>query len=233
MKKEHGSTPPRREILAGMGIAALSLIGLNTAWHKLSSTTSAAVANPGTRAYETSDNNARFPNVTLYTHEGEAVKFYDDLIRDKVVIINMMYSQCTGICPRSTANLAEVRNILGERAGRDVFMYSITLTPERDTPKLLKQYAERYGIKSGWRFLTGAPDDIELIRYRLGFYDADEDIDNIKENHTGMVRIGYDALDRWSMAPTLAEPSQIMATINHLDPKSIYTAIPIFNGNHA
>ena len=212
----------RREILAGMGLAALGLIGLNTAWQKLSS--SVPDINRGNALADTN----LFPNVTLYTHEGEAVRFYDDLIRDKVVAINMMYAQCAGICPKATANLVQVQEMLGERAGRDVFMYSITLQPELDTPRGLKQYTERYGIKSGWKFLTGAPEDIELVRYRLGFFDRDANVDDIKENHTGMVRIGNDALNRWSMAASLSDPQQIMATINHLDPKTVHT----FHGAH-
>ncbi len=215
MNKEKMTMNTRREILAGMGLAALGMIGLNTAWQKLSGV-------PAITPY-TGTSDTPFPNVTLYTHEGEAVRFYDDLIRDKVVAINMMYADCAGICPVATANLMQVQSMLGERAGRDVFMYSITLQPELDTPNGLKRYAERHGIKPGWKFLTGAPEDIELVRYRLGFYDRDENIDNIRENHTGMVRIGNDSLNRWSMAPALAEPQQIMATINHLDPKAVHT----------
>ncbi len=223
MNKNKTNMNTRREILAGMGAAALGLIGLNAAWQALSGKA------PGTSStrisWDNSDamNATTLPNVTLYTHEGEAVRFYDDLIRDKVVAINMMYAQCGGICPRATANLRYVQDMLGERAGRDVFMYSITLQPELDTPEKFKQYTERYGIKPGWKFLTGASEDIEFVRYRLGFYDRDEKMDNVRENHTGMVRIGNDALNRWSMAPSLSEPQQIMATINHLDPKAVHT----------
>lgn len=209
------NTNSRREILAGMGLATLGMLGLSAAWQKLDGATAV------TSNYDARDTS--FPNVTLYTHEGEAVRFYDDLIRDKVVAINMMYSDCAGICPVATANLLRVQQMLGDRVGRDVFMYSITLQPELDTPKGLKHYADRHGIKTGWKFLTGAPEHIELVRYRLGFYDRDENIDNIKENHTGMIRIGNDTLNRWSMAPALAEPQQIMATINHLDPKAVHT----------
>lgn len=223
MNKEKTNMNTRREILAGMGAAALGLIGLNAAWQALSGK---APDTSSTRInWNNSDamNATSLPNVTLYTHEGEAVRFYDDLIRDKVVAINMMYAQCGGICPKATANLRYVQDMLGERAGRDVFMYSITLQPELDTPRGLKQYTERHGVKPGWKFLTGAPEDIELVRYRLGFYDRDEEVDNVRENHTGMVRIGNDALNRWSMAPSLSEPQQIMATINHLDPKTVHT----------
>jgi len=91
-----------------------------------------------------------FPNVTLTTHEGRKVKFYDDLIKDKIVIINFMYVKCDGKCPVTTANLVEVQKLLGDRIGKDIFIYSITLKPEEDTPRVLKQYAKAYKVGKGW-----------------------------------------------------------------------------------
>src|SRR5215813_10354945 len=88
-----------------------------------------------------------FPNVVLTTHEGKKVRFYDDLIKDKIVTINFMYATCEGVCPGITANLVEVQELLGKRVGRDIFMYSITLKPEQDTPKVLKNYVKMHRIK--------------------------------------------------------------------------------------
>jgi protein SCO1 len=69
------------------------------------------------------------PNVPLVTHNGEKVKFYDDLIRDKTVLFNFMLVECTdGLCPTVTANLRKVQDLLGERMGRDIFFYSISLS---------------------------------------------------------------------------------------------------------
>src|SRR3954452_10233507 len=78
-----------------------------------------------------------FPNFELTTHEGKKVRFYDDLIKDKIVVINFMYAQCEGICVPVTQNLKRVQNLLGKRVGRDIFMYSITLKPDEDTPEKL------------------------------------------------------------------------------------------------
>src|SRR4026209_1555209 len=75
-----------------------------------------------------------FPNFELTTHEGKKVHFYDDLIKDKIVVINFMYANCQGVCMPVTMNLKKVQNLLGDRVGRDIFMYSITLKPEEDTP---------------------------------------------------------------------------------------------------
>lgn len=204
----------RRKLLAGMGLGVAALGA--AAWQRGSGPPPAVVrGSAGTQ---------NFPNVTLYTHEGQAVKFYDDLIRGKVVTFNMMYAQCERSCPVSTANLRLVQKMLGERVGRDVFMYSISLQPEMDTPERLREYVARHHIEPGWLFLTGARADIDLVRYRLGFYDPDPLVDFNDANHTGMLRVGNDALDRWTMAPTLTEPEQILSTINHVDMAMAHTA---------
>src|SRR5947209_469792 len=103
-----------------------------------------------------------FPDVSLTTHEGKRVRLFDDLIRDKIVVINFFYATCEGICVPITANLVKVQAILQARVGRDIFMYSFTLKPRLDSPGVLKDYAQRFGAGPGWSFLTGDPDDLEL-----------------------------------------------------------------------
>jgi len=168
----------------------------------------------------TIERRARFrsgiPNPVLWTHEGRKVRFFDDLVKGKVVAINMMYAKCEGICPRMTTNLVQVQRELGDLLGRDVFMYSITLEPAQDTPEVLARYVERHPVQPRWPFLTGAPDDIEAIRKSLGFYDPDPDVDADKKQHTGMVRIGNERLDRWTMSPALGRPSLIAMAILHV-----------------
>src|ERR671925_1366788 len=75
---------------------------------------------------------SHYTNAVLRTHENKKVRFYDDLIKDKLVVINFMYANCQSACPRSTSNLVKVQRMLGGRVGRDIFMYSITLKPEQD-----------------------------------------------------------------------------------------------------
>ena len=158
-----------------------------------------------------------FPNVVLTTHEGKRVHFYDDLIKDKIVTINMMYADCDGVCPGITANLVRVQKALGNRVGRDIFMYSITLKPEHDTPKALKEYAKMHGAKPGWSFLTGDPKDIELLRRKLGFTNPDPKLDADKSQHVGMVRYGNEQLQRWAACPGLANAGWIVESILFVD----------------
>ena len=157
-----------------------------------------------------------FPNAVLDTHEGKKLRFYDDVVHGKIVVFNMMYSVCTGICPSSTANLLQVQEALGSRLGQDVFMYSMTLQPELDTPSALHDYVNHYHIKPGWTFLTGQPKVMFAIRRSLGFYNDDPQIDADLATHTGMLRIGNETLDRWFMMPALSAPKQIARAILQL-----------------
>src|SRR5260370_36013993 len=104
-----------------------------------------------------------FPNVPLVTQEGKTVRFYDDLLKGKMVVINFIYTKCSDSCPLETAKLAQVQRLLGERVGRDVFFYSIRIDPERDTPQELTAYADTFHVKPGWLFLTADKAAIELV----------------------------------------------------------------------
>lgn len=153
------------------------------------------------------------PNVELTTHEGKKVRFYDDLIKGKIVVINFMYADCTGKCPVITANLLKVQEILGERIGRDIFMYSITLNPKKDDAKALNHYAMMHGVKPGWLFLTGKPDEIDTLRRKLGFADGNPKLDKIRNNHIGMVRYGNELRQWWGMCPGKARPQWIAKSV--------------------
>jgi protein SCO1/2 len=141
------------------------------------------------------------------------VRFYEDLIKNKIVTINFFYANCEGVCPGITANLVKVQKLLGERVGREVFMYSFTLKPEEDTPAVLKQYAESYRVRPGWKFLTGHPEDMELLRRSLGFTDPDPKLDKDKSTHIGNIRYGNEPLMEWSACPGLAHAEWIVESI--------------------
>src|SRR6266853_5419331 len=136
-----------------------------------------------------------FPNVELTTQDGKTVHFYDDLIKGKIVAIDLIYTSCEYSCPLETARLAQVQKILGDRVGKDIFFYSITIDPTHDTPKVLKAYAEKYHIGPGWTFLTGKKADIELISKKLGLYSEPDP--NDRDGHTPSVLIGNEPGGQW------------------------------------
>jgi protein SCO1/2 len=136
-----------------------------------------------------------FPNVVLTTQDGTKVHFYDDLLKGKIVVIDLIYTHCVDSCPLETARLAQVQRMLGDRVGKDIFFYSITLDPKRDTPEVLKDYAQKYGAGPGWLFLTGSKSDIDLISRKLGLYSAAAA--RTRDGHQPAVLIGNEATGQW------------------------------------
>jgi len=153
-----------------------------------------------------------FPNVPVVTHEGKELRFYDDLIKGKIVVINFIYTSCTSICSLSTARLAEVREKLGDRVGRDIFFYSITLDPVVDGPEVLKKFASHFYSGPGWLFLTGKPEDIDLIRYKLG------ERSRSKSQHRNDIMLGNDVTGEWGRDSIFSDIDHQVQVIREMDP---------------
>src|SRR5689334_10706621 len=152
-----------------------------------------------------------FPNVTLTTHEGKRVRFYDDLVKGKIVAIDLIYTTCKYACPLETARMVQVQRALGDRVGRDIFFYSITIDPEHDTPAVLKDYAEKYHVGPGWQFLTGSASDIDLLSKKLGLY-SEPDPAN-PDGHTPMLLVGNEVTGQWMRNSALDNPKFLARTI--------------------
>lgn len=151
-----------------------------------------------------------FPNIPLTTHDGRTVRFFDDLIKDRVVAINFIYTTCPDACPMETARMQEVYELLGDRVGQDVFFYSITIDPEKDTPEVLRGYVEAWGVGPGWTFLTGKEEDILHLRKKLGVYNA-RDPGKTERDHNLSLVIGNQGTGRWMKRSPYENP-YVLAT---------------------
>ena len=206
----------RRSFLAGGGI--LAALAPAAVVHQ-SSARSAGPRDAEPRAqYFRQDGPEWFTNVRLRTHDGRTVRFYDDLLEGKIILVNFFFTSCDGICPLMTDNLVRVQELLGPRVGRDIFMYTISLQPIFDTPEILRAYADSRGVRPGWLFLTGEPRDVEILRGRLGFVDSDPVLDADLEQHIGSVRVANEPLHRWAMSAALADPEVIVRTVSRVIP---------------
>jgi len=157
---------------------------------------------------------SHFPNVELFTQNGEKVRFYDDLIKDKVVAINLIYTTCKYSCPLETARLVQLQKLLGNRMGKDIFFYSISIEPEHDTPQVLKDYAEKYHVGPGWLFLTGKGTDIKLISHKLGL-DVLPRADD-PDGHTAHLLIGNEVTGLWMRNSALDNTRFLAAKIEQI-----------------
>jgi protein SCO1/2 len=155
-----------------------------------------------------------FPDVALTTQDGKTVRFYQDLLKDKVVAIDLIYTHCKFSCPLETARLAQVQRLLGGRVGKDIHFYSITLDPKRDTPEVLKAYADKFHAGPGWLFLTGKEEDIKLLARKLGLYfDAPSEV---RDGHTPDLVIGNAATGQWTRHSAVDNPRFLVTAMETL-----------------
>jgi protein SCO1/2 len=170
-----------------------------------------------------------FPNVVVHTHDGQKALFYHDLLRGKTVLINCM-SVRNEAQYAVMANLVQVQTLLGERLGRDVFMYSLTVDPENDTPGVLRAFAEKHGVKPGWLFLSAKADDVQLLRGRLFAHDATHQhgSDTVRDCSMGLVRYGNEAVGLWGSVPAKSEPEWIVKRLSWVETRSTSPAVGTF-----
>lgn len=152
---------------------------------------SAAVARADMQLHET-----WFPNPELTNQDGEKLRFYDDVIKGKVVALSFIYTKCKDVCPADTAQMLQVQDILGDRVGKDIFFYSISIDPDIDTPEALKAYMHMFGVKPGWQFLTGSKEDVELIQKKLGLISSQASRVALRDHNTSLM-LGNEKLGQW------------------------------------
>jgi len=152
-----------------------------------------------------------FPNVEVVTHDGKKLRFYDDLLKGKVVVINFIYTSCQDICPIATARMAQVEEKLGAQMGRDIFFISMTVDPERDTPERLNEYAKAFGTGPGWTFVTGNPADVRAINYKLG-----ERSTKLSE-HRNEIVLGNEPEHQWQRDNVFGDIDRLATTIRRMD----------------
>jgi protein SCO1 len=154
-----------------------------------------------------------FPNLPVVTQDGKTVHFYDELIKNKIVVISFIYTRCNDLCPLTTARMAEVKDKLGDAMGRDIFFISMSVDPERDTPADLKFFADAYKTGPGWIFVTGTPQNIRAIDAKLG------NTGTQLSDHRNQVVMGNDATGEWLRDSPFGDIDSLVLTIRGLDPK--------------
>jgi protein SCO1/2 len=148
-----------------------------------------------------------FSDVELINQDGQKVRFYTDVLKNKVVVINTFFTTCTNICPPMNRNFEKIQEALGDRLGKDAFLVSITVDPETDTPTRLKEYGRRFHARPGWMFLTGKKENVEWALYKLGQYVETRD------DHTSIFIIGNEPKGLWKKAMGLAKAEELIQIV--------------------
>jgi len=150
------------------------------------------------------------PDVEVLDQDGNALHFYTDLIKDKTVAINFIFTNCTTICPPLAATFARLQKEMGDKVGRDVHLISISVDPLTDTPERLKAWGAKFKAGPGWTFVTGEKQEIDKLLNALGAAVSK------REDHTPVLIIGNDSKGVWTRTYGLAKISQITSVIQNV-----------------
>ena len=143
------------------------------------------------------------PDVPVRDQSGAERRFYRDLVAGKTVAMNFVFTTCTTICPPMGANFGRLRRELGERAGRDLHLISISVDPVTDTPERLAAWSHQFGAGPGWTLVTG--DRVEITRLLKALEVFNPDF----TQHSPVVLIGNDPAGEWTRAHGLAPPAKL------------------------
>ena len=169
----------------------------------------APAAEPEAREPGTARETIDIPDVEVLDQEGRRVRFASDLVQGRVVAINFLFTNCTTICPPLAVTFGKLRKVLGDRAGRDVHLISVSVDPTNDTPERLKAWSQKFGAGPGWTLVTGQRDEIVRLLKALGAYTADIN------DHPPQVLIG-NPQGQWTRAYGLGPPGKLITIIDEM-----------------
>ena len=189
--------------LIAVAIAAATLVMTPAVFASNSADAERATAEQKARDY--------FTNLEVIDQDGRKLKFYDDVLKDKVVAINFIFTNCQGACPMMTRNLTVVRDLLGPDVGEKIHFVSISIDPVRDTPAAMKEFAETQNAdQSAWRFVTGDPENLAYIVKKLGQYTDDV------EAHSTLLLAANVRTAHWTKIPPNIPPNGIVERLRLL-----------------
>ena len=148
-----------------------------------------------------------FTDVELINQDGKKVRFYSDVLKGKTVVVNAFFTSCTSVCPPMNRNMEKIQEALGDRVGRDVFLVSMTVDPEVDTPARLKEYAQKFHAGPGWIFLTGKKENLDWALYKLGQYVEQ------KDDHKTIFIVGNETTGLWKKAFGMANVTELVHVV--------------------
>lgn len=133
----------------------------------------------------------KVPDALLTDQDGRQRRLVSEVMGDKIIVANFVYTNCTTICPVASTLFSQLQDKLGDQLDSRVRLVSISVDPARDTPPRLKNYSESHGARSGWVWLTGAPSEVTAVLKGFGTYTA-----NYKD-HPVVIMIGDARSGQW------------------------------------
>ncbi|MDH5324430.1 MAG: SCO family protein [Gammaproteobacteria bacterium] len=153
------------------------------------------------------------PVTQLLTQENQSVMFPQEVLADRLVVMDFVYTTCTTVCPVLSAIMIQVQDKLASRVGQDVSLISLTVDPIRDTPQRLAAYSKKLSAGSGWTWLTGDKNNVDRVLISLGAYTPNF------QDHPSMVIVGDPVSGQWQRFFGFPNPDEIVAAVNRLNAK--------------
>ena len=157
-------------------------------------------------------------DLVLMDQNGDEKKFVSDVIGDRIVVMDFVYTSCTTVCPVISAVFGQVQNKLGDQLGEDVVLVSVSVDPVRDTPQRLKAYAAKHNAEPGWIWLTGHKRTMDDVLDGLGAYSTNF------EDHPAMVLVGDGGTGQWTRSFGFPSPDRLVEQVNTLQAARIAAA---------
>ena len=152
-----------------------------------------------------------FTDLEVIDQNGKKLRFYSDVIKDRVVLISFIFTNCEFACPMQAQKLKQARAAMVPAITDDVWYVSLSVDPDRDTPEAMKKFAQRQGVdESRWIFLTGDKQNLDTIIRKLGQYTPDI------EAHTTLMLAGNDRTRHWTRVMPMLTPPDIAQKMREL-----------------
>lgn len=152
----------------------------------------------------------KLPDTVLTDQHGNRARFGPETVGDRLALVTFIYTSCTTACPPLTALFADLQQRLGDRAGREVSLITITVDPVRDTPLRLKAYSAQLEAGPGWSFLSGSKPAVDEVLTALGAYTRNF------ADHPSMVLVGDPRTGEWTRFFGFPSSEQILARVRQL-----------------
>jgi cytochrome oxidase Cu insertion factor (SCO1/SenC/PrrC family) len=150
----------------------------------------------------------------LVDQHGARRRLAQDVIGKRIAIVNFVYTNCTTVCPVSSALFAQLQEKLGAALGKEVVLVSISVDPLRDTPERLREFSARYGARPGWTWLTGSKREVDAVLKGFGAYAPSY------EDHPAMVLVGEAQGGAWFRFFGFPSPEQLLERVAALKSSS-------------
>ena len=199
-----------RNFMAGLGLV---LVLLSSTGYAQDSATTVRIQSDEA----SSEEKARkfFTDTEVIDQNGNKLRFYSDVLKDRVVLINFIFTNCQDYCPMVTQKLIQARGQMVESVKDDIWFVSISVDPDRDTPEAMKEFASKQKVdESRWIFLTGNKQNLDFIVKRLGQYSQDV------EAHSTLMLAGNTRTRHWTRVMPMAMPPDIARQMRALAEES-------------